>query len=178
MDEAVPFLGGQYFLFLTLLLFSRGLDFLSTWVATPRLLLEGNPIARRLGWKWGAVVNLAVCGAFAFVPLPALIISTTSVLVAAHNFDAGWLMRTMGEEGYRAFIASQHRNTRMSIYVFCLLSKTALWGLVGLALLLFGGGGDVSMGVGIGMVGYALAVLVYSAISAWRLRRVPRNHYF
>jgi hypothetical protein len=175
MDDPVPFLSPAYFLFLALLLFTRGLDFLSTWIATPHMVLEGNPIARTLGWKWGALVNLALCFGFALVPLPAVIIATTSVLVAAHNFDAAWLMHTMGEENYRAWIARQHLHTRASLYVFCLLSKTALWGAVGLALLLFADGRLITVGIGFGVLGYALAVLVYSSLSAWRLRRFHRN---
>lgn len=175
MDEMVPFLSREYGLFLGLLLFSRGIDFLSTWIATPHMLLEGNPVARKLGWKWGTVVNLALCFSFALFPLPALIIATTSLLVAAHNFDGAWLMHTMGEENYRAWISQQHIRARPSLYVFCLLNKTALWGAVGLALLLFGNGRLVSTGIGIGMLGYAAAVLVYSAISVWRLRRFHRN---
>ncbi|MCU0770823.1 MAG: hypothetical protein MUE94_03500 [Verrucomicrobia bacterium] len=174
MDETLPFLSQGYLLYLALLLFTRGLDFLSTWIATPHMVLEGNPIARKLGWKWGAVVNLALCFTFALFPLPALIIATTSVLVAAHNFDAAWLMHTMGEDSYRAWISRQHLSVRPSLYVFCLLSKTALWGAVGLGLVLFADGRLVSTGIGFGMVGYAVAVLVYSAISAWRLRRVQR----
>lgn len=178
MDEAVPFLSREYCLFLAVLLCARGLDFLSTWIATPHMVLEGNPVARRLGWKWGAAVNLALCFSFAIFPLPALIIATTSVLVAAHNFDGAWLMHTLGEENYRAWISQQHLRARPSLYVFCLLSKTALWGAVGGALLLFGNGRLVSTGIGFGMVGYAAAVLVYSAISVWRLRRFSRNHPF
>ena len=58
MDDSVPFASREYFIFLGLLVFSRGSDFLSTWVATPHLVLEGNPIAKWLGWKWGAVVNV------------------------------------------------------------------------------------------------------------------------
>ena len=175
MEDSVPFLSQEYFLFLLLLLLARGLDFLSTWIATPHMVLEGNPLARKLGWKWGTVVNLALCFTFALFPLPALIIATTSVLVAAHNFDAAWLMRTMGEENYRAWISRQHMQTPASLYLLCLLSKTALWGAVGLGLLLFGNGRLVSTGVGFGMVGYAVAVLVYSSISVWRLRRWTRN---
>ncbi len=30
--------------------FARGLDFLSTWIVTPRLALEANPLMRRLRW--------------------------------------------------------------------------------------------------------------------------------
>ena len=30
--------------------FSRGMDYLSTWVGTPRLELEANPLMGWLGW--------------------------------------------------------------------------------------------------------------------------------
>ncbi len=30
--------------------FSRGMDFLSTWIVTPKLQLEANPLMRRLRW--------------------------------------------------------------------------------------------------------------------------------
>ena len=175
MDESVPFLSEQYFVYLAILVFARGLDFLSTWIATPHMVLEGNPVARKLGWKWGTVVNLALCLSFALFPLPALIIATTSVLVAAHNLDGAWLMRTMGEEYYRAWISQQHLATKPSLYLLCLITKTVLWGAVGLGLLLFGNGSLVATGIGFGMVGYAAAVLVYSSISVWRLRRFNRN---
>jgi len=41
----------DYLIILVALIGARLLDFASTWVATPNLLLEGNPIARRLGWR-------------------------------------------------------------------------------------------------------------------------------
>lgn len=175
MEESVPFLSNQYWLFLCVLVSARGLDFLSTWIATPHMVLEGNPVARKLGWKWGTVVNLALCFGFALFPLPAIIISTTSVLVAAHNFDAAWLMRTMGEHRYRAWISTRHSETPPSLYLFCLFSKTALWGVVGAALLTFGNTQLITVGIGFGMLGYAGAVLVYSLISVWRLRHTARN---
>src|SRR5437879_1367182 len=52
MQDRVPVGGRLYFFFLMLLLLSRGADFLSTWIATPNMVLEGNPLARKLGWKW------------------------------------------------------------------------------------------------------------------------------
>src|SRR5277367_6944372 len=103
MDDTVPFGSHWYLTMLALLVFSRGMDFLSTWVATPTLALEGNPIAKKLGWKWGLLVNLTLCLGFALWPLPAIVISTSSVLVAARNFQQAWLMRSLGEEVYRAW---------------------------------------------------------------------------
>jgi hypothetical protein len=61
IEDTIPFGSREYFVFLGVLLLARGMDFLSTWVATPHLVLEANPIAKRLGWKWGIPVNLAVC---------------------------------------------------------------------------------------------------------------------
>src|SRR4051794_5072013 len=101
MDEFVAFASRDYLLMLAFLLMSRGMDMLSTWVATPNLVLEGNPIAKLLGWRWGLPVNVAFSLMLAFWPLPAVILSTTSLLVAARNFQSAWLMRSLGEEVYR-----------------------------------------------------------------------------
>ena len=73
MDDFIPFASRSYALLFLLLIVSRGMDFLSTWVATPNMLLEGNPIAKKLGWKWGILLNFALCLGFAFWPLPAIV---------------------------------------------------------------------------------------------------------
>src|SRR5258705_11172524 len=98
MDDPVPLASRAYFVYLAVLVAGRGADFLSTWIATPNLVLEANPIAKKLGWRWGLVVNGALCGVFALWPLPAVIICTTSVLVASRNFQGAWLMRALGED--------------------------------------------------------------------------------
>src|SRR5947209_14742234 len=97
-EDILPFPSREYFLVLALLVTARGMDVLSTWVATPNLVLEGNPIAKTLGWRWGLPVNFGLCLVLAFWPLPALVISTTSLLVAARNFQSAWLMRSLGEQ--------------------------------------------------------------------------------
>src|SRR5271156_5774812 len=101
IGDTLHFASREYFWFFSLLLFARGMDFLSTWVATPNLVLEGNPLAKKLGWRWGIPVNAAFCFGLALWPLPAIVISTASVLVAARNFQQAWLMRSLGEEHYR-----------------------------------------------------------------------------
>ena len=113
MDDLVPFGSRTYGEILVLLFVARGMDFLSTWIATPNMVLEGNPMAKKLGWKWGIPLNLALCFGFAFWPLPAIVISTTSVLVAARNFQSAWLMRslrraTLSRVAYRARAGNQH----------------------------------------------------------------------
>jgi hypothetical protein len=65
MADMVPFASRDYCLMLLLLVFARGMDFLSTWTATPNLVLEGNPLAKKLGWQWGLLLNVALVGALA-----------------------------------------------------------------------------------------------------------------
>jgi hypothetical protein len=170
MDEAIEFGSRWYWLFLNLLLLARGMDLLSTWLATPNLALEANPIARRLGWRWGLVLNVALCAFFAAWPLPAVIISTTSLLVAARNFQGVWLMRTLGEEEYRRWMSERVIETRPALYLGCLFAQAALVGGVGGALVLCTRDW-VPLGIGLGIVGYALAVLLFTLLSVWRLRR-------
>src|SRR2546427_6315669 len=120
IEEFVSFGSRAYWLTLALVLLCRGMDVLSTWVATPNLVLEGNPVAKLLGWRWGLPVNLAVCVALAFWPLPAIVLSTTSILVAARNFQSAWLMRTLGEEAYRDWHVERIQETRVTLYLLCL----------------------------------------------------------
>jgi len=171
MEDFVGFGSVEYVALLGLLVGTRGADFLSTWVATPRLVLEGNPLARKLGWRWGTLLNLAVCLVFAAWPLSALVIATTSALVAARNFQAAWLMRTLGEEQYREWYVQRLRETPLPLYLFCLLGQTLLVAAVGAALMLFSGGHLPTFPIGLGIVAYAIAVVFYTSLALWRIRR-------
>jgi hypothetical protein len=178
MEDSVPFASREYFIMLAILAFSRGADFLSTWVATPHLVLEGNPIAKWLGWKWGAVVNVVLVATLSMWPLSAIVISTASVLVAARNFQSAWLMRSMGEDVYRDWNVQRMSETRISLYLFCLAGNTLLTAAVGTALILFSTTRDylliVPMGIGMGINAYAVAVIVFTLLSVWRSRRRRR----
>jgi len=168
MPDFLPWGGREYYCFLCALLFGRGMDFLSTYVATPHLVLEGNPLARLMGWKFGGVVNLILCVWLGRWPMTAVIITTTSLLVASRNFQMAWLMRTMGEQEYRRWFVEKVFETPPSLYVFCLLSQTVLTSLIGVALLWFDG---LPMAIGMGIVAYGVTVLFYTMLSRWRMRR-------
>jgi hypothetical protein len=167
----VPWFGREYLVCLGILMLARGMDFLSTWVATPNLVLEANPIARKLGWKGGLVVNLGICLGFAAWPLASIIIATTSLLVAARNFQSAWLMRFLGEFAYQSFMADQIRRVPAALYLVCLTAQAALFLLLGGGLVAFAQFYLVPFGIGIGMCAYALAVLIYTLLSFWRIRR-------
>src|SRR5437870_1884908 len=178
IEEFVSFGSRAYWLTLALVLLCRGMDLLSTWVATPNLVLEGNPIAKRLGWRWGVPLNLAFSFALAFWPLPAIVISTTSVLVAARNFQSAWLMRSLGEHAYRDWHVQRIQETRITLYLFCLAGNTLLTAGVGAAVIYFSNipaaGGQpllVPFAIGVGIMAYAGAVAFYTLLAIWRLRR-------
>src|SRR6185436_7941656 len=171
MEDIVPFGSRAYLSMLVLLVFSRGMDFLSTWVATPNLVLEGNPIAKKLGWKWGLVVNVILVTALARWPLSAIVVATASVLVAARNFQSAWLMHSMGEHAYRDWCVARIRETRPTLYLFCLAGNTLLTAGVGVAAICFSGMQLVLLGIGMGIVAYAVAVAFYTSLAVWRLRR-------
>jgi hypothetical protein len=168
MEEFTAFGSREYYILLACVAFARAMDFLSTWVATPNLLLEANPIARKMGWKIGIVLNVVLCFLFAFWPLPAVVITTTSLLVAARNFQAAWVMRSMGESNYRLWMTERLMQTPRALLFGCILAQALLYTLLGAALMYFARWWLVPFGIGLGMITYALAVTVYTTISVWR----------
>jgi hypothetical protein len=173
MDDLVAFGSRDYCLMVLLLVFSRGMDFLSTWVATPNLVLEGNPVAKKLGWRGGALLNVGICVGMAFWPPTAIAVSTMSVLVAARNFQSAWLMRSMGEDRYRDWHVSRIHETRITLYLFCLAGNTLLSAAVGVAVIFFSRT-TIAMSIGMGIVAYAIAVAFYTTLAIWRMRRGGR----
>ena len=168
-DQFVAFGSREYYILLACVTFSRAMDFFSTWVATPNLLLEANPIARKMGWKVGIVFNTLLCLLFPLWPLPAIVITTTSVLVAARNFQSAWLMRSMGEINYRVFMTERLTQAPRSLFFSCIVAQTCLYALLGAFLMYFADRGLVPFAVGMGMITYAIAVAVYTTISVWRV---------
>jgi hypothetical protein len=169
-EEFIPFGSSLYFAFFAALIFSRSMDFLSTWVATPNLILEANPIAKKMGWRIGLLFNAGICLLFAVWPLPSIVIITTSLLVAARNFQSAWLMRSFGEHEYRFWMSERLAQAPRSLFLFCLLAQTSLVGLLGAGLMCFSELRLVPFGVGMGMVTYAFAILIYSSLSVWRAK--------
>lgn len=176
MDETVPFAGRDYFLMLAMLVFARAMDFLSTWIATPNLELEGNPIAKRLGWKWAGLLNLIVISLLARWPQLAIAVSTASLLVAARNFRSAWLMHTMGESAYRDWHVQKVQETQISLFLFCLAGESVLTAAVGVGMIVLCANerGEIplgAVGIGSGLIIYAGAVSFYTLLSVWRLHR-------
>ncbi len=171
MEDFVSFGSRDYLITLGVLVFARGMDFLSTWFATPTLALEANPLAKRLGWKWGILLNVALCLALAPWPMAALVVVTTSMLVAARNFKSAWLMRALGETDYSLLVGEAMLRAGWRTYLVSLLGEAGLVGLLGAAVALTSTWPSPPLAVGFGMIAYAVAVVFYSVLILWRSRR-------
>lgn len=171
-DAWVPAGSSEYGVLLALLVVARGMDLFSTWVATPTLALEANPVARTLGWRWGVLVNLVVVVGLAMLPLAAVTVITMSLLVAARNLQSAWLMRSLGEYAYRAWIADRYHESQRSVFLLCLVLNASCFSAVGVGLLIFSRGQLVPLGVGMGLVTYAVAVALFTGLSMRRAARI------
>lgn len=169
-EDILPFGSPAWWVFAGLALAGRAADLFSTYVATPNLALEGNPIARKLGWKKGIPLNLVVALAVGCQPLLAVAITTTSLLVAARNFQNAWLMRSMGEWRYRLWISERLDEAPPWLAALCFLAEAGLTSIPGIALLILGGDRLVPFGVGLGMTAYSAAVALFTMLALWRRR--------
>src|SRR5690606_22308798 len=120
-----------------LILLGRLGDLLSTWLVTPNLVLEANPVVRRLGFRF-MLFTTPIC----LVPYLDVLLGAALVppflLVSSSNFSKVWIARAMGESG----LLVQHREyTRRSSLGKALLSLLAacsfIW-ILGLAMMLLG----------------------------------------
>ena len=169
-ENLVRFGSSYYWLMLLTLVLSRGMDAFSTRIATPNLVLEGNPIAKFLGWRWVLPMNAVICMILAVWPFGAIVLSTMSLLVAARNFQSAWLMSSLGEEAYRAWYIQRIQETQVTLYLLCLAGETGLFAAIGTVIILFSDS-VVLLGIGCGTVAYAGAVVFYILLARWRMRR-------
>jgi hypothetical protein len=104
-----------------------------------------------------------------------MVISTTSLLVAARNFQSAWLMRTLGEQAYRDWYVARIQETQITLYLLCLAGNTLLTAAVGAGVIYFGQNSLVAVAIGLGVVAYAGTVTFYTLLAVWRMRRASRR---
>lgn len=70
---------------LTLLLAARALDLATTYLVSPDLRKELNPVIRFLGWRWTILLNIALMPLFADSRSATLIVALASLAAAGWN---------------------------------------------------------------------------------------------
>ena len=159
-----------------LLLLARIGDVGSTYLATPRLLLEANPIARRFRWPFAVLTIFAAAIPYYSLPI-GLAVLVASLLVCASNFSKLWLMRAMGEREYHALVVRMAGRTRLAPGMLFVLAPAICMAALGGLLLYFYPDPESDWGYyfALGVFGYALAVAVWGSRAFLQFRREGRE---
>lgn len=154
-----------------LLLVARLGDIGTTWLATPTLALEANPVARKLGW-WFALATVLIC-LLPYYSLPfSLVALMLSLLVSASNASKVWIVRGIGEREYAALLRDVARRTRRVHALASVLGASGFIALAGLTVLLFYP--DVAewgFWLGAGILSYACAIAFHGTAFVLRVFR-------
>jgi hypothetical protein len=158
-----------------LLLLARAGDIGSTYLVTPKLKLEANPIARKGRWPF-AIATLAVCLIPYYSTALGMMAIAASLLVTASNLSKGWLMRALGEDAYLQLLERAARSTKMRSALGFLFASAGAFALAGVVLLVFSEGPDTwAYWFAVGMLIYAGAVAFHGTTFIVRLyRRVAK----
>jgi len=158
-----------------LILVSRLADIGSTFLASPKLQLESNPVVQR--WKW----PYAFLTLFVFV-LPywsvgaGIVVMVASLLVAAANSSKILMSRTLGESEYRALIVATAARADLIPSLIYTLLPALFMAILGWIVMYFYPDPDTELGyyVGLGILGYAMVVAIYGPLTFLRNRRAGK----
>ena len=159
-----------------LVLVSRLGDVVSTRLATPKLKLEANPIAKKLGW-WFIVATLGLCVVPYFHRGVAVVILTVSCLVSASNITKLWAIRALGEDGYHRHMMRMARKAKPLHMLGGFVAASLFVLMLGATQATLSGGPSEDWGYwfGLGILTYGFAILVYGPIAYRRFFRQAKK---
>ena len=160
-----------------LIFLSRLGDIGSTYLITPKLKLEADPIVRKLGW-WFAVGTLFVCLIPYYSTALAIIVLVPSLMVSAANASKIWFARAYGESGYIELLLRVARRSRLSHALAPTIVAAIFSAFIGLVLLLLSPDPTRDWGYwfALGFLAYAFIIGFYGSLFFVRLfRKAKRN---
>jgi len=158
-----------------LILISRIGDIGTTFLVTPTLALEANPIMRKLGWRF-ALLTLAVCAIPYFSVNAAVMILVPSLMVSAANAGKIWVARTMGERQFRAMLLGLAARSNLRHALATVFLSAFFIVLLGAVVLLLYPDPveELAFWVGAGIVAYAFVLTVHGSLAFIKLFREAR----
>jgi hypothetical protein len=149
---------------------SRVADVWTTYLVTPTLKLEANPIARRFGWKCALLTILVGLVAYASPPM-GVVLLTASFLVAASNASKIVTAKAMGEEQLAAFSRRVILETPpWPGLLFLVMPAFFIATLGGAILFFYPQASEWGYDIGLGMLAYASAICVWYPVRYFRVR--------
>jgi hypothetical protein len=159
-----------------LIMVSRLGDIGSTYLVTPNLTLEANPIAKKLGWRF-AFLSLFLC----FIPYYntslAIIVLVPSLLISSSNIGKIWLIRSIGEQEYAGMLLRLAQKGKLSHAISGVLVSAFFMFLVGVMLWFLSPDPALHWGYwfGFGIMIYSVAIAFYGSLYFIRLFRLARK---
>ncbi|HET6765685.1 MAG TPA: hypothetical protein VFH27_18525 [Longimicrobiaceae bacterium] len=158
-----------------LVLLSRAGDLVSTWLASPTLRLEANPVVRRLGWSFGLLTLGSAIVPYYNTSLGVMVL-TTSFMVTASNLSSGWMMRTLGEAEMSALLDRVARRSSLRSALGFTVGAGAATMAVGLLMVWLCRTTEWGYYFGWGVLAFAVVKIVHGGGYMIRLhRRVDRE---
>lgn len=153
-----------------LILVGRLGDILSTYLITPGLSLEANPVARKLGWRFMMLSILLCLVPFYSTPM-GIIILVPSLMVSASNIGKIWFVRSYGEAEYLQLLLGVARKSKLRHAVAGVLLSAFFIALSGLVLLFLSPDPSEDWGFwfAIGILTYALAIALHGSLFCFRI---------
>lgn len=158
-----------------LLFFARVGDVLTTWLATPTMRLEANPVAKQLGWLY-ATATIFTCLFAYYNRSLAFALLGISLCVCASNASKIWVMRTMGEDAFHAQSLLLLRSSGLASSMFFNCLPAIFYIVLGLVFR-FVDDEPRTWGfhLGTGVMAFGFAVLVFYPRKLYRLYSELRN---
>ena len=158
-----------------LILVSRLGDIISTYLVTPTLKLEANPIVRKLGFRF-TFLTLLLCLIPYYHTGLALIVVVPSLLVTSSNISKYWVVKTIGEEEFSERLLIVAGKSRLSRALFSVLASAFFVILAGLVLLfLCPERNSWGYWFGYGIIVYGFIMALYGSLSCYRLFKHARK---
>jgi len=111
----------------------------STYLITPTLRLEANPLARKFGWPFAWLTVLVCLVPYYKTPL-AVVAIVVSLFAAASNLSRAWIARALGEAEYLNVLQRAAAASRPREAIAFILGSAGTFALAGLGLMAISGG--------------------------------------
>jgi hypothetical protein len=154
---------------------SRVADVGTTYLVSPTLKLETNPIARRFGWRFALLTILVGLVAYGSPPLGVALL-TTSFLVASSNASKIVMAKAMGEEQLAAFSRRVTLETPPWPGLLYLVMPAFFIAMLGGSILFFyPQASEWGHYFGLGMLAYAGAICLWYPVRYFSVRADAKN---
>lgn len=178
LDEAIDWRLLQHVL-CGLILLGRIGDIISTWLITPKLELEANPVLRRLGWRFAVLTLLLCLVPYVVNPLIAVILVPPFLMISGSNIGKIWVVRALGEKKVLEQSVEAARNSTFGKAAACALLSGAFFILTGVVLVCFSRletdrtvVGLIAEYFGYGIATFGLAISLHGTFHLRRLFRL------